>query len=158
METKEITKAFHKDENTTLTNSTESKNNKKRKRKEKEHSNEIESKKIKTNDTVNNKIVKDIKNVQQNAVEKAEINLKIDKEHVEKTVSNVKTVFNKFNSNKKHNIQKTDKSKMGRKKFKKNKKNEPNSQIAAMNASRLKMYGINAKKLKNKLKYGKQKL
>ncbi|XP_047370842.1 protein KRI1 homolog [Vespa velutina] len=158
VETKEITKVLHEDENTTVTNITESKNNKKRKRKKKEYSNEIESKKIKTNDNVYNNLIKGIKNVQQNAVEKMEIDSKIDKKHVEKTVSNAKTISNEFNSNKKHTIQKTKKSKIGKKKFKKNKKDEPNSQIAALDASRLKMYGINAKKLKNKLKYGKQKL
>lgn len=158
VETKEITEAFHNDENTTLINTTELKSNKKRKRKEKEHSSETESKKVKTNDIINNKIIKNIKNVQQNSVEKAEINSKIDKKYVEKTVPNVKTVSNRFNSNKKHSIQKTKKSKIDKKKFKRNKKDEPDNQIVALDASRLKMYGINAKKLKNKLKYGKQKL
>ncbi|OAD52573.1 Protein KRI1 like protein [Eufriesea mexicana] len=49
----------------------------------------------------------------------------------------------------------TKKSDKGKKKNIKNK--DPNSDIASLNPERLKTYGINPKKLKNKLKYGKKK-
>ncbi|XP_014612314.1 PREDICTED: protein KRI1 homolog isoform X1 [Polistes canadensis] len=153
LEKEEITNSSDKDEETTLINTTESKNNKKQKRKQKEHLNETESKKIKIDNTVNDETIENNKNTQENCIEKVDIDAKAEKK-------NVPCVSNKSNSNKKDNshTKKTNKSKISKKKFNKNKKkDDPNSQIVAMDASRLKMYGINAKKLKNKLKYGKQK-
>ncbi|KAI4489497.1 hypothetical protein M0802_011032 [Mischocyttarus mexicanus] len=153
VEKKETTNSSDKDEETTHINTTESKNSKKRKQKQKRHSNETESKKIKTDNTVNNEIIQNNNN-QQNDIGKSNIGSETEKKNFEKTVANVS---NKSNSNKKDtsHVQKIGKSKIGKKKA--NRKDDPNSQIAALDASRLKTYGLNAKKLKNMLKYRKPK-
>lgn len=78
---------------------------------------------------------------------------KIEKDN-EKTVSMDKTVVNK-RKNKMKEMRKLQFNKLKSDKHKSSRDNiDP---IMSLNADRLKIYGINAKKFKNKLKYGKKK-
>lgn len=79
---------------------------------------------------------------------------KIEKDN-EKTVSMDKTVVNKRKKNKMKEMRKLQFNKLKSDKHKSSRDNiDP---IMSLNAERLKTYGINAKKFKNKLKYGKKK-
>lgn len=159
IETKESVNIVHENESTdTLTNVTKSKKNKKRKLKNiPEGPNDIKAKKLKTDEEKDKEVVKETQNSQQNDIKKVEVS-ELKKKHDKKTASNVKAASNKSNSNKKQNMQKKNKLKVANKKFNKGKKDDAADQIASLDASRLKGYGINAKKFKNKLKYGKKKL
>ncbi|KAK2575946.1 hypothetical protein KPH14_007308 [Odynerus spinipes] len=158
IEEKESVNMVHEDESkSTSTNTTESKKSKKRKQKGKEQSNDIQSKKIKTDNANDNEVEKNTQNVQQNGSRETEVVSEPEKKHVKKTTQNVSTASNKSNPNKKQIMHKKNKLKTD-KKFKKGKKDNATDQIASLEASRLKVYGINAKKFKNKLKYGKKKV
>lgn len=157
-EIKESVNTIHETENTgTSTNAVELKKSKKRKRKEKEHVNNMELKKIKTDEVKDNEVTINTQNIQENGIETSEVVPVSEKKCVQK-ISNIKTDSNKSNPKKKQMVNKKNKLKINNKKFKQGKKDKVTDQLTSLEASRLKVYGINAKKFKNKLKYGKVKI
>ncbi|KYM95390.1 PREDICTED: protein KRI1 homolog [Cyphomyrmex costatus] len=108
------------------------------------------SKKIKMdNITKEDPLIKTENNIENNNKNKVEINNKIKTENINKKVA-----IDKFTSKKKNKNRNSQFNQMNTRKRKSN-YDDP---TMSLNAERLKTYGINAKKLKNKLKYGNKRL